>query len=654
MDYKEVREQSFYFSDGPYLQALQGLYGALCAPGAFVKLIGQPRTGKTGVCEKLAQFLQRKEYQVVYFDYAIESPEMLRAMLARELNLPNSASLAGQLEELFVDSAGKPIVIIFDDAHQLSDVTLLEIYRLADIQLSRKAIINILLCGEPSIEKRLLDKEKFDSLHHHVSSNYILEPMSGDTTAQFLAAYLTQAGLPQLQLDAAAMAHFYRSCKGFPGLASSMAHLLVEARAELSDSVAVSKEELLALTKYAGGDQPLPTLQYRENKQWLALGPLTAVLVIASLAVLYQQLNSSVPGETEQLAADDASAVFIAVEPEPQVLASLVLTESTELAEVFIEAEVESPEIEQLQVDVREPEPVSDSNLSLVTAEEIGLTAADIAEPVFEDLAIDPVAGVVRVAIDEELTSTTIDSDMADEKSEPVAKLPADDIAAEVAKVSKVQPATPTKDSFDEQSQIDEASVNTTPADPLPELALAEDSVPEEIVLKDTVAASPLAQFNVRPEPGLAAVGEDTFEQSGAFLSRAEVSTAAPLSVEQTVQDWVNAWEGQAIDTYFSSYHPDFVPRYHNSRSEWRRGRERVIGNANRISLQLSDFTIISEDTNSVEVHFWLAYQSPTYRDNTRKKLVLQKQAAAEQEGPIAEARDKWLIIEEVNLEVRT
>ena len=88
-----MRQQPFYYSDGPYLQALQGLHGALCQAEAFVKFVGQPRTGKSSVCEKLTQFLQHKQYQVVYFDYAIESPEMLRAMLAQELDLPGSSTL---------------------------------------------------------------------------------------------------------------------------------------------------------------------------------------------------------------------------------------------------------------------------------------------------------------------------------------------------------------------------------------------------------------------------------------------------------------------------------------------------------------------------------------------------------------------------------
>ena len=44
----------------------------------------------------------------------------------------------------------------------------------------------------------------------------------------------------------------------------------------------------------------------------------------------------------------------------------------------------------------------------------------------------------------------------------------------------------------------------------------------------------------------------------------------------------------------------------------------------------------------AVEVQFWLDYESPTYADSTQKKLIL-----------LAGADGRWLIFEEINLQVR-
>lgn len=48
-----------------------------------------------------------------------------------------------------------------------------------------------------------------------------------------------------------------------------------------------------------------------------------------------------------------------------------------------------------------------------------------------------------------------------------------------------------------------------------------------------------------------------------------------------------------------------------------------------------------------MEVHFWLAYSSPSYHDESRKKLILKKLPASDQ------GVARLVILEEINLEVR-
>ncbi len=651
-----VRRQSFYFSDGPYLQALQGLHSALSEPGALVKLIGQPRTGKSGVCEKLVQFLRHKDYQVVYFDYAIESPEMFWTMLAQELNLPDSFGFAEPLEDVLLES-DKPLIIVFDDAHLLTDIILLVIHRLANIHLKRQGMVNILLCGEPALEKRLLDREDSTSLQHHVSHNFVLDPMDAETTTRFLQAYLAKAGLPELQLETAALSYFYKSCKGFPGLAGSLSHLLVAARQGQTAWAPVSKDELSRLIKQADAGQSLPTLHYRENKQWLALGPLMAVLVIASLAILYQQLNNSELGLLADTRVVDDSSPFSAAEAE---LAKALSIEPGELAQGLVDATLEN---RAEDTDSTELAVVSDSNLALVTAAEIGIAAADIAEPLFEQLAADSAAAVIKIsAAGGELMPATLSLSDADRENElagnVVKKIEVKKTEVEKTEAAKIETATAevatavaeleqTTIRINAEAEAVEPSLASASiielATPAEEIAPAEKGVTVEAEMPQTSVASAINITRAAAEP----------QEADSLTSSAEEVSSTPLSVEQTVRDWVNAWETQSIDVYFSSYDADFEPRYHRNRREWRQSRERVIGNANRISLELRDFDIVSEDSNAVEVHFWLAYQSPTYRDNTHKKLVLRKQLASEQENAVAQAVDRWLIVEEVNLEVR-
>ena len=77
-----MRQRSFYFSDGQYLQLLQRLCQDLTKPEAFVQLMGIAKSGKSALCETLTLYLLRKGYDVVYIDCPIESPEMLQNVLA--------------------------------------------------------------------------------------------------------------------------------------------------------------------------------------------------------------------------------------------------------------------------------------------------------------------------------------------------------------------------------------------------------------------------------------------------------------------------------------------------------------------------------------------------------------------------------------------
>ncbi|MDD9889035.1 MAG: ATP-binding protein, partial [Gammaproteobacteria bacterium] len=209
-----MQRNSFYFSGGPYQQLLQGMHDALSMPEAFIKLMGPAHTGKTTLCDKLVQYMRRKGFRVVHFDYAIESPEMLRTMLARELDLPNLANFARVLEDALIDDHDKPLLLIFDDAHLLSDISLIEVYRLAEVQTGSRRMLNIVLCGDTSLESRLLSNSEFKSLLLHVSHKFYLEPMDPETLSLFFVTYLEKAGMPGIQLEPKAMNYFYKSCKG--------------------------------------------------------------------------------------------------------------------------------------------------------------------------------------------------------------------------------------------------------------------------------------------------------------------------------------------------------------------------------------------------------------------------------------------------------
>jgi general secretion pathway protein A len=217
---KMTNNRSFYFSDGPYIQVLKALVGALTLPEAFVKLLGNPHTGKSTLCTKLTQYLRRKGVKVIHFDKAIESPDMLRAALAQEFDLPLTANFARILEDALQEQNQKRVILIFDDAHLLTNITLIEIYRLAEVQVNKKRLLNVLLCGEPGSEKRLLSNSEFKSLLLNVSHKFKLEPMNEEELAQSFYRFVEMAGLARIAVRTFRHRLFLQAMQRISGLRS--------------------------------------------------------------------------------------------------------------------------------------------------------------------------------------------------------------------------------------------------------------------------------------------------------------------------------------------------------------------------------------------------------------------------------------------------
>ncbi len=599
-----VQSQTFYFSEGPYLQTLQGLHAALSNPEAFVKLLGGVQTGKSLLCDKLTQYMRRKGFQLIYFNSAVESPDMLRAILARELRLPVSSNFSRLLEDTLQLKDDKPIVLIFDDAHLLTDITLLEIYRLAEVQVNGARVLNVLLSGEPSLEKRLLSNQEFKTLLLSVTSRFVLEPMDRATLDQFFYRYAEKCGVPGLQLEVAAMNHLYKSCRGYPGPALSMCRLIVESRSGNTDIKPVTKAELVQSLKTVSGPGLAGKVLTGQNKT-RALAPLAAVLAIASIGIMYQQLqpeqavdasNATTETRIEQESPFQTRQQEIASNTESQSqLSSNNPAEDAVSAAMTATAEPEpvSAELMTLPVPTEIPEPVSDSSLALVTAAEIGISSATISEPEFEPLPENS---------DDELTESP------------------ETIATEVREIAVAT---------DEGLQVSSTGIDA-----------AEDAA--------EIAAPPEAVTNVSDTiDGTATDAATTavslaIEESTTFPS-ASVNSSATLTerLESSVESWLLAWQSQSLENYFASYHSQFMPRYQDSLDAWRSNRQRVIGNANSITLQMTDFEHVGMEEGLQDVRFWLRYQSPNYSDNTQKKLLMD-----EEEG-------SWKIVEEINLQVR-
>lgn len=661
-----------------------------------MQLLGSTGSGKSALCETLTLYMRRKGHDVVYVDYPIESPEMLRAVLAQKFDLPSINNISRQLEDALESNFEKPKLIIFDDAQSFSVITLIEIQRLAEIQVGSQRMLNVLLCGDVELEGRLSSKKQLQSLLLHVTRKYLLPPMDRETVAQFFSDYVTRKGCSGLQLSAEALDLFYKSTKGYPGSVVQVSELIIQDSAGKNDHRALSKLELSALIDSSDIKQIMPAADSFNVNQLKVVGPVAAVFVVAVLGFIYQQVDER--NESQQVAQTSDS--------DPQAIASPFAESAVQLADnggtaVSLVNEESNQELPTdnansqaakpfapsilrpapvFSLDDEEPleaendvieEPVSDSALALVTAAELGVTpevlvndsfpapVINVSEPELE--AIESVASEPDLTALESSSMPAADEIVAVVDSDSNIQSGVEELAEQgIASVtdSAVQASSETSPNNGDGGELEyESAINDivlteedSEQDSMPDEE-GGDNQPEVVVsneanVRDQAAVAP--QNNVQGTDVSSGnnnnaddVASDQPPAASAELAETDAASDAER-VKQRVDSWVKAWEQQALEAYFASYGEEFEPRYESSVSRWRASRTRVIGNAEWIRLNLSEYEIIEQSADSFEVHFWLDYESPTYSDSTKKKLVLGK------------ASGGWMIEEEINLEVRS
>lgn len=637
--------KEFYYNGEPYLPTLQRIHHALKQSGALVELVGEAGAGKSSICDKLQQYLKRKQFRVITFRQPPESVEILHSLLARELDVAALEHSDAILSEA-LRSLQQPLVLIFDDAQQLSDVIMLELMRLADVE---EHGLGVLLARQSSLSQSLQGQRSLPELEERITDWFHLQAMNAQQFHLFLRAYFDENGLFAVQVEPEAEAQLYRKCRGLPGPAVKLVgHLLGWCLANPAQEL-ISRRQIDQIFQNHEGWQQSANLLASGDRQRNGLLPVAVVVVIASLAFLYQQLAeqdvepvvsqaspflaSEPVAETESADSIGEAATDVVVAGAAQNSDAEAVAEPAEDAVLTAQQQALARELaRQRELQELAQEQLSDSGLALVTAQERGIPAEQFALPEYEELlelaGQDSQSGSNNAASAETVA-------VAVETSVETVEETAEEAIKEAARVAEAREEN--ADQVTEQAQqrlaanLNEA-VEETPA---AETAAASEAEPEATV--ESTLASTSAGLESEPE---AATPTESVPVSESPADSADDSVPADL-LRTVVLSWLQAWESQSLPAYFAHYHDNFEPRYQDDQLAWRRNRERIIGNAEFIQLQMSDFAVIESSQQQAEVHFWLRYQSGSYQDETLKKLVL------------VQAESNWLIVEEVNLEVR-
>ncbi len=222
------------------LAALQ--YGIASRRG-FVVLTGEVGTGKTTLLKAvLGTFIKVRVSSAFVFNPRLDVHDFLDFVLT-EFDIPvKRRTKAGMLLELnswMIERyrEGGLCVIAVDEAQNLSWDLMEEIRLLTNLETSSDKLLQIVLSGQPELEKKLRDP-RVRQLRQRVSVWCKTQPLASDQTPVYISERLRIAGATQPLFTPEAMDAVHSIAKGIPRIINLICeHAMICAYAEQSTPI---------------------------------------------------------------------------------------------------------------------------------------------------------------------------------------------------------------------------------------------------------------------------------------------------------------------------------------------------------------------------------------------------------------------------------
>ena len=229
-------------------------------PG-FVLLTGAAGTGKTTLIHDLAEQLERDGYCVGRVaNSRVDADDLLRlasfAFGLKAHSSPKARLLSGLADRLrSMCPAGKPAILIIDEAQDLAPGALPELCQLVGLPGAKVPPVQILLSGRDRVWE-LLDRPDHAQIRQRILASCRLHPLSLEDTRAFIAHSLDITGWrgdPGISADALRLVHARTG--GVPRLISlTLGHLLLHGR-QLAARV-LESQDVETVLAHLGKDHP--------------------------------------------------------------------------------------------------------------------------------------------------------------------------------------------------------------------------------------------------------------------------------------------------------------------------------------------------------------------------------------------------------------
>ncbi|MCD6585016.1 MAG: AAA family ATPase [Desulfobacteraceae bacterium] len=221
--FKLVPNPDYLFLSKSHEEALAHLRYAVTDGEGFVEIIGEIGTGKTMLCRTFLESLTADTESAYIFNPRMDAVDLLKAV-NDEFGIPSghqsTKSLIDALNTFLIEkkAAGKKVILLIDEAQNLSRDVLEQIRLLSNLETTKDKLLQIILVGQPELGEMLVSHE-LRQLGQRISLSCRLQPLTYPETKEYVAHRIHVASQKSAVIfSKRAIRRIYKFSRGIPRL----------------------------------------------------------------------------------------------------------------------------------------------------------------------------------------------------------------------------------------------------------------------------------------------------------------------------------------------------------------------------------------------------------------------------------------------------